>query len=507
MSYSSGLEPQLHSYGSAGVHQLLGAVDIGVLVCGPTTEILLCNAVACSLLGLNEQALLGQRAAAISLNAVGPDHNPVVLPLQFLERAVMLGQVLEIRVGLHRGFAGDRTWLSVRACPVFNQPQAIEVVIVTLQDISSLHAAEAALQESEHRYQSLLHSIREVAFQIDSDGQWVFLNPAWTRLTGFTLQESIGQKVIDLVHPDDQRQARQTLFASNRKIQEGVTQELRLQTRSQGYRWFSVYSEPAWSETGLPAGITGTLMDVTERRQSEAQAAELSAKERAVGVLRTLIDYVSHDFRTPLSVVNAYLFLIRRKLHDEALVRSYLDILDQQAARLAEIVDDITTVSNLNYEVERFVFSLVDLNIVVREVLNNQEASALAKQVTVERQLAEALPMVRGDAVWLTRLVKNLLINALQHTGADGQITVRTMATADYVVLEVADTGAGIAPADLPYIFDYFYRADKTRPMHTGGAGLGLTIVQKIVEAHHGAIEVDSTIGQGSTFRIQLPRL
>jgi signal transduction histidine kinase len=246
---------------------------------------------------------------------------------------------------------------------------------------------------------------------------------------------------------------------------------------------------------------------VTERRQSEAQAAELSAKERAVGVLRTLIDYVSHDFRTPLSVVNAYLFLIRRKLHDEALVRSYLDILDQQAARLAEIVDDITTVSNLNYEAERFVFSLVDLNVVLCEVLNNQEAAAVAKRVTMQSQLAETLPMVRGDAVWLTRMVKNLLVNALQHTGADGQITVRTTATTDHVVLEVGDTGAGIAAADLPYIFDYFYRGDKTRPMHTGGAGLGLTIVQKIVEAHHGAIEVVSSLGQGSTFRIHLPRL
>jgi signal transduction histidine kinase len=125
----------------------------------------------------------------------------------------------------------------------------------------------------------------------------------------------------------------------------------------------------------------------------------------------------------------------------------------------------------------------------------------------VERQLAEALPMVRGDAVWLTRMIKNLVVNALQHTNPDGQITVRTLTTADGVVLEVADTGAGIAPADLPYIFDYFYRGDKTRPMHTGGAGLGLTIVQKIVEAHQGAIEVESNVGQGSTFRIRLPRL
>jgi signal transduction histidine kinase len=247
------------------------------------------------------------------------------------------------------------------------------------------------------------------------------------------------------------------------------------------------------------------LADITERKQSEAQAAELAAKEKVVAALRTLLDYLSHDLRTPLSVINANLFLVRRKLNDVPAVQTYVNVLEQQTARLAQMIDDVVTVSSLDNEVETFEFTYVDLNQLVSDVLKGQERSFKAKNLTLHRQLAAVLPPLRGDRIWLSKLIKNLILNAIQYTWEGGTITVITAGQPNGVIFTVTDTGSGIDPDDLPHVFEHFYRGDKTRPMNSGGSGLGLTIVKKVVEAHKGTIDVESVVGQGSTFRIHLP--
>ena len=130
---------------------------------------------------------------------------------------------------------------------------------------------------------------------------------------------------------------------------------------------------------------------------------------------------------------------------------------------------------------------------------------AVAKGVTLGLDTASSLPVLDLDATRISQVVGNLLDNAVTHTPEGGGVTVSAQASAHAVEVQVADTGPGIAPEDLPRVFDRFYRADPSRSRSTGGTGLGLTIARRLVEAHGGTIDVESMVGRGSRFVIRLP--
>jgi signal transduction histidine kinase len=129
----------------------------------------------------------------------------------------------------------------------------------------------------------------------------------------------------------------------------------------------------------------------------------------------------------------------------------------------------------------------------------------MRKQHQVYLNLAADLPPVMGGVTELQRALRHLILNALNYTPDGGRIDMATFHQDDHVVFEVRDNGIGISDAELPFIFERFYRADKARSTDTGGSGLGLTIAKKIIEAHQGNIEVESTPGEGTTFRVSLP--
>jgi two-component system OmpR family sensor kinase len=151
----------------------------------------------------------------------------------------------------------------------------------------------------------------------------------------------------------------------------------------------------------------------------------------------------------------------------------------------------------------QFAFSPVDLSVLARDVGIEMGTLLQKKAQTLTLDLADSLPVVQADPSKLRHALVNLCENAVQFTPDMGSITLRTYTRGEYAVIEVADTGIGLDDHDLPYIFERFYRADQARTERH--AGLGLSIAQKIVEAHQGRIEVESAPGQGSTFRIVLP--
>ena len=117
------------------------------------------------------------------------------------------------------------------------------------------------------------------------------------------------------------------------------------------------------------------------------------------------------------------------------------------------------------------------------------------------------MPMVMGDTARLHQVLTNLIVNSLKHGGEEAKARLSIDTDDNHVILEVSDDGVGVQEADLPHIFERFYRADTSRTRATGGSGLGLAIVKTIVEAHQGAITVESTVGEGTSFRIVLPKL
>jgi signal transduction histidine kinase len=169
------------------------------------------------------------------------------------------------------------------------------------------------------------------------------------------------------------------------------------------------------------------------------------------------------------------------------------------------LINDLFELSQLETGQVQLAVEAVNMNDLLSDVLESMQAQAGAKGVSLKGIFSEDLPIIKGELNKLQRVIYNLVQNAIRHTPSGGSISLSTQVAPEGVRVEVADTGEGIAPEDLPHIFEQFFRGEKSRSRETGGAGLGLAIAKRIVEAHHGRIWVESQVGQGTRFRFVLP--
>ena len=168
------------------------------------------------------------------------------------------------------------------------------------------------------------------------------------------------------------------------------------------------------------------------------------------------------------------------------------------------LIEDILDVSRLDRDLADLTLAPLDLNAVLNQVVAGQQARAEAAGLTLTFEPAVDLPVARGDLNRLSQVATNLIANALNYTST-GTVCVRSFGAAQRLGFEVRDTGMGIAPEDLPHLFQRFYRGQRASQSSVRGTGLGLSIVKEIVEAHGGTVEVESQVGVGSTFRVWLP--
>jgi two-component system sensor histidine kinase BaeS len=213
---------------------------------------------------------------------------------------------------------------------------------------------------------------------------------------------------------------------------------------------------------------------------------------------------VAHELRTPLANIRGYLEAIEDGVvaADEETMRT----LREEAAQLNGLIDDLQELTQAEAGALRLDRGPFDAAELVERATDAARARAVEKSITLIGGAEPSLPPVDVDLQRIMQVLQNLLTNALRHTPEGGQITVSARRTPDgLVAISVEDTGAGIAPEDLPHIFERFYRADSSRSRATGGSGLGLTIARRLVETHGGQIGVESTVGQGSRFTFTLP--
>ncbi len=257
--------------------------------------------------------------------------------------------------------------------------------------------------------------------------------------------------------------------------------------------------------SGDEVEMVAAAFNAMVQRLDEAQAREKELEQSR----RNLVAAISHDLRTPLTSLRAMVEAINDGVvTDEASVRRYLALAQLEITSLSQLVDDLFELTQLDAGAMNWSKEPASLRDLISDTIESMQAQADAKGVRLSGVVDPAVDPVVMNSLKMQRVLYNLLQNAIRHTPAGGLVSIAAQPCEQghQARVEVSDTGDGIAPADLPHVFEPFYRGDKARARDGSGAGLGLAIAQGIIEAHGGKIDVTSAPGVGTHFVITLPR-
>jgi len=302
-------------------------------------------------------------------------------------------------------------------------------------------------------------------------------------------------KVAVFVELYQQREMLKRQTAALLRAQEELEERVRARTRE-----LATANEALRGEVEERRRIEGERLALFEREQRARAHAE-SVNRLKDEFLATL----SHELRTPLNAILGWAHLLSSGRADESMVERAIAVIRNNAAVQSQLVEDILDVSRIIGGKLRLKLRRVELRAVIDAALDSVAPAADAKSIGIVRDIADLEP-ITGDHDRLQQVVWNLLSNAVKFTPRDGQVTVRLRRREGEVVLSVEDTGIGIPPEFLPFVFDRFSQADTSVTRRHGGLGLGMAIVRHLVELHGGTVHVDSR-GEnlGATFTLVLP--
>lgn len=370
------------------------------------------------------------------------------------------------------------------------------------------------LVESEKKYRAMFEDAPD-AISVTQDGRIVDVNPAWLKLHGYESKEEVaGTDIIDAIHPADRH-----ILLKRRQAWPDIAQG--------GYPIRDIRKDGVIADVEIYArricingrdAIISTLHDLTERNKSESEKRKLeerlrqSEKMKAVGALA---GGVAHDLNNVLGGLISYPDLLLLDLPDESSLKGPLTTIKRSGQKAAAIVQDLLTLARRGVSVTK----TVDLNQIIREYLASPEFDRLIRHhdgIFLLRNLDADLSNIMGSSVHLSKTLMNLISNAAEAIPGGGTVTITTrnhmvdeksesdvsLHRGEYVLLEIADTGVGIAKSDLKRIFEPFYTK---KVMGRSGTGLGMTVVWGTVKDHHGHIEVKSVVGKGTRFSLFFP--
>lgn len=408
---------------------------------------------------------------------------------------------------------GSIHWIIARGrCLYAVDGQPMRMVGVTL-DITERKQAEVALIESEERYRQLVELCPE-GIIIQSEGKFVFANQAALRFFGAESSEQLlGKFVLDFVHPDYYKlvETRMQQVRENQKVP--MVEE----------KWFRLDGTILDAEVAAipfiyqsqPAAQVA-IRDITERKQGEAERAELLAqaqvaRQEAELANRTKDEFlaiVSHELRTPLNAIVGWTKLLQNQQLDEANITRALSTIERNTQVQLQLIEDLLDISRMIRGNLRLTMTSVNLATVLEMAVSNLRPSAESKQLQLQVRIESTTSYVFGDLYRLQQIITNLLSNAIKFTPSGGRVEIQLEQVGSQAQIQVKDTGKGIDPDFLPYIFERFTRADSSTTRAKDGLGLGLAIVRHLVELHNGSISAASPgKGQGATFTVNLPLL
>ncbi len=414
--------------------------------------------------------------------------------------------------------------------------EARREAIAFILDITNAKQTDLALRQSEEHYRYLAEVIPHLVWTCNAAGLCTYVNQQFCDYTGLTSKQALGLGWIAAVHPDDMQN---TYAAWTAAVDQGLPyiHEYRLKRQSdRAYRWQMAQGLPLRDDRGRVVKWFGTCTDVHDQKQLADERARLlqleqTARATAEEANRTKDEFlaiVSHELRSPINSILGWANLLRTRSLDPDIIPRALEVIERNARSQSQLIEDLLDVSRIVHGKLQLTAAPVQLASVIQAALEVVRPMADAKAIQIifaqtndNVENAKDLPLqVLGDSNRLQQVVLNLLSNAIKFTPEAGRVEVQLEAVREnssnfnptpspsYAQLTVTDTGKGINPEFLPYIFDRFRQANTGTTKSYEGLGLGLAIVQHLLELHGGSITAASDgEGQGSTFTIVLPLL
>jgi PAS domain S-box-containing protein len=375
------------------------------------------------------------------------------------------------------------------------------------------HQLAAKLERQTRIFDTTLSSITDFAYIFDREGRFIYANPPLLKLWGLRLEDAVGKNFFELKYPPELAEKLQRQINQVIETRQVVTDDTPYTSPTGISGHYEYILSPVMAADGTVEVVAGSTRDITRRKEAELEREQLLASERAArseaeraGRMKDdFLTTLSHELRTPLNAILGWSQILRSGVGGEDLAEG-LATIERNARAQTEIIQDLLDMSGIISGKVRLDVQRVELASLLQAGVDTLRPAAEAKEVRLHAVLDPKAGPVSGDPNRLQQVFWNLLSNAVKFTPKGGRVQVRLERVDSHVEISVIDTGEGIGPEFLPYVFDRFRQADATTTRRHGGLGLGLSIVKQLVELHGGSVRVKSMgVGQGTTFTVSLP--
>jgi two-component system phosphate regulon sensor histidine kinase PhoR len=348
---------------------------------------------------------------------------------------------------------------------------------------------EEQMAERSSGAETIFAALQDGLLGVDSRRRLTLVNPAFQTLVGSS-ENFVGRPLLDVIRdPALDRLIGDTLST-------GEPQNIELTITDLAHssaRRMQLNAVPVKNEAHKTTGAVVLFHDITQLRKADE-------------VRRDFVANVSHELRTPLSILRGYIETLRGDpTTTPAELARILEVMDRHSRRLEVLVEDLLTLAQLESANPNLQLGDVRLTDFFNAIGTDWAKKFAEKNLEIEIDAAPDLPPLRADETRLQEILYNLLDNAVKYSRPGGRVRVSAERRAEEIVIAVTDTGVGIPEADLPRVFERFYRADKARSRELGGTGLGLSIVKHVAQMHGGRAEAESALQGGTTVRVILP--
>jgi two-component system phosphate regulon sensor histidine kinase PhoR len=360
--------------------------------------------------------------------------------------------------------------------------QSINILARNLQDMTRTQEMQ------KDRLRTLIENMGSGLILIDSRGYINLVNRAYKEIFHIDPVDYLYRLYYEAFEHKEIIQLVEEIFMTEEKVRKQMLLPIDIERKH-----FEVYGAPIIGTNHEWKGIILVFHDITELKKLEQMRKDFVAN-------------VSHELKTPITSIKGFTeTLLDGAMKDEATLEYFLSIILKESDRLQTLIQDLLDLSKIEQQGFKLNIEAVNLMQILEEIIIMLQGKAADKEIQLEL-LADQDIYIQGDVNRLKQVFINLINNAIAYTPKGGLVQAIIENKEDKVLVHIKDTGIGIEEAEIPRIFERFYRVDKARSRNSGGTGLGLAIVKHLVEAHHGYITVRSKVGKGTTFTVHFQK-